>query len=120
MDAPEGKPGDGGGGISRPFPKGCTFAEVSGNFCGRMQKSLSELAALPSGELSRFLDALDQPLLVVTADGEPQFVAQSLVTFEATARRLRRLEEEQARKPNRHTTSPDNRITTGKIIPFPR
>ena len=57
-----------------------------------MQKSLSELTALPPGELSTLLDHLNEPLLV-THNGEPKFVAQSLTVFEAMVRRLRLLEQ---------------------------
>lgn len=56
-----------------------------------MQKSLSELTALAPDELSTLMDRLDQPLLV-TCDGEPRFVAQSLDSFDAMVRRLRSLE----------------------------
>jgi PHD/YefM family antitoxin component YafN of YafNO toxin-antitoxin module len=61
-----------------------------------MQKSLSELTSLPPSELSEFMDQLNEPLLV-TNDGEPQFVAQSLAGFEAMVRRLRALESGRGR-----------------------
>ena len=60
-----------------------------------MQKSLSELTSLPPDELSRLIDQLNEPLLV-TNDGEPQFVAQSLTAFETMVRRLRLLERKNA------------------------
>jgi len=55
-----------------------------------MQKALSELFALPDSELSRLVER--EPVLI-TQNGEPQFVAQSLDAFEAMVRRLRQLEE---------------------------
>src|SRR5687768_1267731 len=62
-----------------------------------MQKALSELNSLSGDDLSRLLDGLGEPLLVTT-DGEPIFVAQSLEGFEPMVRRLRILETE--REPN--------------------
>jgi PHD/YefM family antitoxin component YafN of YafNO toxin-antitoxin module len=56
-----------------------------------MQKALSDLASLPETELVRIFDR--EPLLV-TSNGEPRFVAQSLESFEAMIRRLRQLEAE--------------------------
>ena len=57
-----------------------------------MQKPLSELAFLPQHELDRIVQ--HEPLLV-TRDGEPTFVAQSLSAFENMVRRLRHLEAAQ-------------------------
>ena len=54
-----------------------------------MQKPLSELSSLPEAELIRLFER--EPLLV-TQNGEPQFVAQSLDSFEFMVRRLRQLE----------------------------
>lgn len=54
-----------------------------------MQKALSELVQLPDAELNRLVER--EPLLV-TKNGEPQFVAQSLDAFEGMVRRLRELE----------------------------
>ena len=54
-----------------------------------MQKALSELALLPEAELNRLFER--EPLLV-TQNGEPQSVAQSLDAFETMVRRLRELE----------------------------
>ena len=54
-----------------------------------MQKALSELIELPEAELNRLVDR--EPLLV-TNNGEPQFVAQSLDAFDNMVRRLRELE----------------------------
>lgn len=54
-----------------------------------MQKPLSELSSLPEAELVRLFER--EPLLV-TQNGEPQFVAQSLDSFESMVRRLRQLE----------------------------
>ena len=54
-----------------------------------MQKALSELSALPEAELVRLFER--EPLLV-TQNGEPQFVAQSLDSFEYMVRRLRQFE----------------------------
>jgi PHD/YefM family antitoxin component YafN of YafNO toxin-antitoxin module len=56
-----------------------------------MQKALSDLASLPEAELVRIFER--EPLLV-THNGEPRFVAQSLESFDAMVRRLRQLEEE--------------------------
>lgn len=62
-----------------------------------MQKALSELATLPEAELIRLFEPEPrvgrQPLLV-TRNGEPLFVAQSLDDFESMVRRLRHLESE--------------------------
>jgi prevent-host-death family protein len=57
-----------------------------------MQKSLSELASLPESELSRLVER--EPVLI-TANGEPTFVAQSLHSFEEMVRRIRKLEAAQ-------------------------
>ena len=54
-----------------------------------MQKALSELSCLPEAELVRLVER--EPLLV-TQNGEPHFVAQSLDSFEAMVRRIRQLE----------------------------
>ena len=54
-----------------------------------MQKALSELVSLPEAELNQLVQR--EPLLV-TCNGEPQFVAQSLDAFESMVRRLRELE----------------------------
>jgi prevent-host-death family protein len=54
-----------------------------------MQKTLSELASLPDGEL---LHIVEKEPLLVTKNGEPHFVAQSLDSFESMVRRLRQLE----------------------------
>ena len=63
-----------------------------------MQKPLSELSSLPEGELVRLFER--EPLLV-TQNGEPQFVAQSLDSFESMVRRLRQLESISARAQRR-------------------
>lgn len=70
-----------------------------------MQKPLSEFAALPEEELMRIVDR--EPLLV-TRNGEPQFVAQSLESFESMVRRLRQLET--AARPRPHQLA--------KVIPI--
>jgi PHD/YefM family antitoxin component YafN of YafNO toxin-antitoxin module len=62
-----------------------------------MQKALSELVALPEAERTRLFER--EPLLV-TQNGEPHFVAQSLEAFESMVRRLRELES--APKPSHH------------------
>ena len=54
-----------------------------------MQKTLSELSSLPDGDLLRIVES--EPVLV-TQNGEPRFVAQSLDSFESMVRRLRQLE----------------------------
>jgi hypothetical protein len=54
-----------------------------------MQKALCELSALPDAELVQLFER--EPVLV-THNGEPQFVAQSLESFETMVRRLRELE----------------------------
>ena len=54
-----------------------------------MQRSVADLASLPADELNRLFAR--EPLLV-TQDGEPRFVAQSLESFEFMVRRLRELE----------------------------
>ena len=63
-----------------------------------MQKSFSEIVSLPGTELIRMIER--EPLLV-THDGEPQFVAQSLDSFEAMVRRIRQLESSTKQTHNR-------------------
>ncbi len=53
-----------------------------------MQKALSELATISEAELVE----LDRYPLLVTHNGEPRLVAQSLDSFEKMVRRLRELE----------------------------
>lgn len=72
----------------------CTFRPFSANSL-RMQKALSELLTLPEAELVRLFE--HDPVLV-TQDGEPKFVAQSLDSFEAMVRRLRQLEANSERQ----------------------
>jgi prevent-host-death family protein len=62
-----------------------------------MQKTLSELSSLPDGELLKIVER--EPLLV-TQNGEPRFVAQSLDSFESMVRRLRQLETSSRRSPS--------------------
>lgn len=69
-----------------------------------MQKALSDLASLPEAELSRLFER--EPLLV-TQNGEPQFVAQSLDAFETMVRRLRELE---------NTSKPVSTRRLGKLV----
>ena len=66
-----------------------------------MQKPLSELSSLPEAELVRLFER--EPLLV-TRNGEPQFVAQSLDSFESMVRRLRQLESASAQSQRRRGT----------------
>lgn len=73
-----------------------------------MQKSLSEIVSLPEEEVLHLIADREEPLLV-THEGEPRFVAQSLNAYEALVRRLRALEAER-QKPTR----------TAQIIPFRR
>ena len=54
-----------------------------------MQKALEELVSLPEAELDQLFRR--DPVLV-THNGEPRFVAQSLDAFESMVRRLRELE----------------------------
>lgn len=63
-----------------------------------MQKALTELVSLPHSELIRLFER--EPLLV-TQNGEPQFVAQSLDAFDAMVRRIRQLEANSSHAPNR-------------------
>lgn len=60
-----------------------------------MQRTLSELSLLPENEVRQIVEK--EPLLV-TQNGEPQFVAQSLDAFDAMVGRLRQLEA-QSRRP---------------------
>jgi PHD/YefM family antitoxin component YafN of YafNO toxin-antitoxin module len=62
-----------------------------------MQKSLSELSALPEDELSNLIDGAGEPLLV-TQNGELRFVAQSLDAFDLMMKRIRTLEAEGKRR----------------------
>jgi hypothetical protein len=89
-----------------------------------MQKSLSELASLPPNELTDLLGGRREPLLV-TRDGEPQFIAQSLDTFDEMVRRLRFLEARQndsRRRPITHETNGPSKPASskGKVIPIRR
>jgi hypothetical protein len=54
-----------------------------------MQKALSELSSIPESDLIRLIER--EPMLI-TSNGDPQFVAQSLDSFDSMVRRLRRLE----------------------------
>lgn len=58
-----------------------------------MQKALTELVSISPDELSQLANQMREPLLI-TSNGEPQFVAQSLSAFETMVRRLRDLEAE--------------------------
>ena len=58
-----------------------------------VQKSLSEIVSLPEEEVLHLIADRNEPLLV-THEGEPRFVAQSLDAYEALIRRLRALEAE--------------------------
>lgn len=80
-----------------------------------MQKSLSDFTALPGEELSRLLDKMNGPLLI-TNDGEPQFIAQSLPAYEAMIRRLRHLETALKNQTPSAKTVP--RETRGRVIPI--
>ena len=83
-----------------------------------MQKSLSDLTSLSHDELSRFFDRMNE-LLLVTQNGEPQFVAQSLPDFEAMIRRLRILEAERSSCADASVGKTAG-AHKGKIIPFSR
>jgi hypothetical protein len=61
-----------------------------------MQKPLSELLSLPEAEVRRLVE--HEPLLV-THNGEPHLVAQSLDSFEFMVRRLRELEATPTKQP---------------------
>jgi prevent-host-death family protein len=63
-----------------------------------MQRTLSELFSLPEGEL---LQIVEKEPLLVTQNGEPRFVAQSLESFESMVRRLRELEALPRRGPGK-------------------
>ena len=78
-----------------------------------MQKSLAELMSLPPSQVSEMISCLREPLLV-TDNEEPQFIAQSLLSFEAMVRKLRALEAE-----NR-ILSRQQKPRSGKLIPFRR
>lgn len=78
-----------------------------------MKRSISELASLPPAELSAFFSEIDEPLLV-TAGGEPSFVAQSLLEFERMKKRLRILEAIATKNRERLGSK------RGVVIPFTR
>lgn len=61
-----------------------------------MQKALSEFVSLSAADIRRLTQA--GPLLITNQD-EPQFVAQSLESFEEMVRRLRALESKRSRPP---------------------
>jgi PHD/YefM family antitoxin component YafN of YafNO toxin-antitoxin module len=71
-----------------------------------MQKPLSELLSLPEAEVRQLVE--HEPLLV-THNGEPHLVAQSLNSFESMVRRLRELEAASTRQSTRRLA---------KIIPL--
>ena len=73
-----------------------------------VQKSLSEIVSLPEEEVLHLIADREEPVLV-THEGEPRFVAQSLDAYEALIRRLRTLEAER-RRPARMC----------RVIPFRR
>lgn len=85
-----------------------------------MQKSLTELTALPHEDLIQFVDRIGGPLLV-TQDDEPRLVVQPLANFEAMVRRLRFLEAEKKLRGS-VCSSTKQRLDRGgaKIIPFRR
>jgi hypothetical protein len=82
-----------------------------------MQKSFSEFTSLAPDELSAFIEQLKEPLLI-TNQGRPQFIAQTLTDFEDMVRRLRTLECE------KHKNEVGRKAVTagamGKVIPFRR
>ena len=61
-----------------------------------MLKPLSEFQSLPEPEVIRLLER--GPLLI-TQNGEPRLIAQSLDSFEFMVRRLRELEAASLRRP---------------------
>ena len=77
-----------------------------------MQKSLSEIVSLPEDEVLHLIADREEPLLI-THEGEPRFIAQSLDSYEALVKRLRTLENERPRR-----TSLE--VITGRVIPFRR
>ena len=77
-----------------------------------MQKSLSEIVSLPEDEVLHLITTREDPLLI-THEGEPRFVAQSLDSYEALVRRLRKLEAERLNA--RSFTG-----RTASVIPFRR
>jgi PHD/YefM family antitoxin component YafN of YafNO toxin-antitoxin module len=82
----------------------------------QMQKSLSDLTSLSPEELTFLMEQITEPLLV-TNNGQPQFVAQSLTGFESMISRLRALERKQ------RTTNLRAREVSpagAKVIPFRR
>ena len=84
-----------------------------------MQRTISELTSLSGDELSTLIDRLGEPLLV-TQDGEPQFVAQSLTAFESMVRRLRLLEAERRDRAESKLKafSTDRLARRGQVIPI--
>ncbi len=69
-----------------------------------MQKALSELLTIPEPEL---VQLVERGPLLITQDGEPRFIAQSLDSFESMVRRLRQLEA---------PSKPDRPQSRGKLI----
>jgi len=84
-----------------------------------MQKSLSELTSLSPEELTVLMDHVNEPLLV-TSDGQPRFVAQSLSGFEDMIRRLRSLERQNRTRAALNLAEKRTSHPGGKVIPFPR
>ena len=83
-----------------------------------MQKSLSELSALPEGELSSLIDGAGEPLLI-TQNGEPRFVAQSLDAFDLMMRKLRALEAKGKRRGEERRQRDLNREPSRRGIVIP-
>jgi PHD/YefM family antitoxin component YafN of YafNO toxin-antitoxin module len=86
-----------------------------------MQRTISELKSLTGDELSMMFGRLNEPLLV-TENGEPRFIAQSLPAFEFMVRRLRLLEAEHKERVAIHQrrAAQGRSSESGKIIPFRR
>lgn len=63
-----------------------------------MQKALSELRTLTDSDVLKLVER--EPILITT-EGEPRLVAQSVDSFDAMVRRLRQLEAASHREANR-------------------
>jgi PHD/YefM family antitoxin component YafN of YafNO toxin-antitoxin module len=83
-----------------------------------MQRSLSELSALPRDQLLALFNESGEPILV-TENGELRFVAIAPDHFDSMVRRLRLLEPKRSNRAISAMSDPiDRNGKKGKVIPL--